>query len=316
MVITTKLFSMMPSHFVNGQGLLHAHVVYNDKSRDGRVPFKQEISRSRSIYLGGSRSSELSVRNMMQEDPSPTPPQFFLGREVDMYHVLNAVLMKRLVSVVGDKGVGRSSLVYALCHYVNERRSTIIEIDRIFFVRATQNRGSNRFVAVLQELLKRLMQDGRIAQQQFDDMDREMLIQAICKALNKVKALIVIDRTEFLEGSDEQQDLVVFLSNLFQETKTQHVRVLLTGLRPLGIPSIGGVPEQPYRLGPLNFHDTARLFGSFVSSLAHSCRSTKIRRSGCDNKQSPRRRITEQRRRHGSNQEFVSQAWKWSSFSD
>jgi hypothetical protein len=227
----------------------------------------QDISRSRSIYLGGSRSSELSVRNMMQEDPSPTPPQFFLGREVDMYHVLNAVLMKRLVSVVGEKGLGRSSLVYALCHYVNERRSTIIEIDRIFFVRATQSRGSNRFVAVLQELLKRLMQDGRVAQQRCDNIDRESLIQAICKALNRVKALIVIDRTEFLEGSDEQQDLVVFLSNLFQETKTQHVRVLLTGLKPLGIPTVGGVPEQPYRLGPLNFHNTARLFGNLCPHL-------------------------------------------------
>jgi hypothetical protein len=204
---------------------------------------------------------------MMQEDPSPTPPQFFIGREVDLYHVLNSVLTKRLVSVVGEKGVGRSSLVYALCHYVNERRSTIIEIDRIFFVRATQNRGSNRFVAVLQQLLKKLMQDGRLVQQGYDAMDMEELIHAICKALNKVKALLVIDRTEFLEGSDEKQDLVVFLSNLFQDTKTQHVRVLLTGRESLGIPSIGGVPEQPFQLGPMNFQNTVRLFSNLCPHL-------------------------------------------------
>jgi hypothetical protein len=204
---------------------------------------------------------------MMQEDPSPTPPQFFLGREVDMYHVLNLILTKRLVSVLGEKGLGRSSLVSALCHYINERRSTIIEIDCIFFVRATQSRGSNRFVAILREVLKKLMQVGRVAKQGFNDMDREMLIQAICRALNKVKALIVINRTEFLEGSDEQQDLVVFLSNLFQDPKTQHVRVLRTGCKPLGIPSIGGVPEQPYFLGPLNFHNTTRLFGNLCTHL-------------------------------------------------
>lgn len=237
------------------------------RSKSSRRRGFPDVPRSRSIYVGSARSSELSVRNMMQEDPSPTPPQFFIGREVDLYHVLNSVLTKRLVSVVGEKGVGRSSLVYALCHYINERRSTIIEVDHIFFVRATQNRGSNRFVAVLRDLLKKLMQDGRLAQQGYDDMDMESLIHAICKALNKVKALLVIDRTEFLEGSDEKQDLVVFLSNLFQETKTQHVRVLLTGRESLGIPSIGGVPEQPYPLGPMNFQNTVRLFSNLCPHL-------------------------------------------------
>jgi hypothetical protein len=28
--------------------------------------------------LGGAKGSEQSVRNMMQEDPSPSPPQFFI----------------------------------------------------------------------------------------------------------------------------------------------------------------------------------------------------------------------------------------------
>lgn len=228
----------------------------------------QDLSSSRSIYLGGTRSSELSVRNMMQEDPSPTPPQFFMGREIDMYRVLNSVLSEqRLVSVLGEKGLGRSSLVYALCHYLNERRSTVIEyIERIYFVRATQNRGSNRFVAVLRELLKKLIMDQPLLQQDPGELDMESLINVICKALNKTKALLVIDRTEFLEGSDKQ-DLIVFLSNLFQETKTKHVRVLLTGREPLGIASIGGVPEKGYPLGPLTFQNTVTLFSNLCPHL-------------------------------------------------
>jgi hypothetical protein len=233
---------------------------------------------------------------MMQEDPSPTPPQFFTGREVDMYHVLNLILAQKLVSVVGKKGVGRSSLVYGLCHYVNERSSTILMIERIYFMKATQKLGSDGFVAMLRGLLKKLMQDGRVPQQRDDDMDfeilvhaickvlknskallgrvpqqhdddmdLEILIHAICKVLKNVKALLVIDRTDFLEGSAEAQDLVVFLSNLFRETR--HVRVLLIGRHPLGIPSIGGVVEQPYRLGPLTFGNTVQLFGNLCPHL-------------------------------------------------
>jgi NACHT domain len=203
----------------------------------------------------------------MQEDPSPMPPQFFTGREVDMYHVLNAVLAQKLVSVVGEKGVGRSSLVYGLCHYVNERKSTIILVQRIYFMKATQNRGSDRFVVMLRELLKKIMQDSRAPQQQDVNLDFESLIHSICKMLNNEKALLVIDCTEFLEGSVEAQDLVVFLSNLFREARTKHVRVLLIGRHPLGIPSIGGVVEQPYHLGPLSFCNTVRLFGNLCPHL-------------------------------------------------
>lgn len=222
---------------------------------------------SRSIYFGGARSSELSVRNMMQEDPSPTPPQFFTGREVDMYHVLNYVLTQKLVSVVGVKGIGRSSLVYGLCHYVNERRSTIILVQRIYFMRVVQNRGSDRFVAMLRGLLKKIMQDGRPPQQQDDHLDFESLIHAICNMLSNVKALLVIDHSEFSEGSAEAQDLIVFLTNLFRETATKHVRVLLIGRHPLGVPSIFGVVEQPYPLGPLTFCNTVRLFGNLCPHL-------------------------------------------------
>jgi hypothetical protein len=204
---------------------------------------------------------------MMQEDPAPTPPQFFTGREVDMYHVLNLILTQKLVSVVGEKGVGRSSLVYGLCHYVNERSSTILMIKRIYFMKATQKRGSDGFVAMLRGLLKKLMQDGRVPQQRDDDMDLETLIHAICKVLKNVKALLVIDRTDFLEGSAEAQDLVVFLSSLFREARTRNVRVLLISRHKLGITSIGGVVEQPYPLGPLTFGNTVQLFGNLCPHL-------------------------------------------------
>ena len=222
------------------------------------------LQRSRSQYFGGARSSELSVRNMMQEDPSPTPPQFFLGREVDMYHVLNAILSKRLVTIVGETGVGRSSLVCAICHYINERSSTILEFDRIFFVKTKQGRGGDRCRLLIQSLLDKLVEAGKSHPQQ-PDMDMEDLFDVICRALKNTKALIVFDRTELFEGNDEAQDFPLFLSNLFRETR--NVRVMLTCRRALGIPSIGGVVEQQYHLGPLNFANTVRLFANLCPHL-------------------------------------------------
>jgi hypothetical protein len=86
---------------------------------------------------------------MMQQDPSPTPPQFFTGIEVLMYHVLNLFLTQKLVNVFGEKGVGQSSLVYGFCHYVNERSSTNLMIKRIYFLKPTSNWGLDCFVVML-----------------------------------------------------------------------------------------------------------------------------------------------------------------------
>jgi Leucine Rich repeat len=207
----------------------------------------------------GARGSELSVRNMMQEAPCPSPPHFFFGREVDMYHVLTHVLEKRLVSVWGEAGVGRSSLVYALCHYINERASTVTQIDRIYYVKTKQGKKKNRVRAVIQKLLKRLVEAGKTSPLDTEgEPDMETLFDAICGSLTTEKALIVFDRTEFLSDSDEGNEFPMLLSNLFRETR--NVRVLLTARAPLGIASIGGQVEQHHELGPLTFADTVRLF--------------------------------------------------------
>lgn len=224
------------------------------------------LTRSRSLYFGGARSSELSVRNMMQEDPSPTPPQFFLGREVDMFHVLGALLTKRLVSVIGSPGVGRSSLVCAICHYINERASTILEIENIYHVKTKQGRGGDRCRLLIQSLFNKLVDAGKtLVSAELQKMDMEDLFDHVCRALKNTKALIVFDRTELLENNDEAQDFPMFLSTLFRETRG--VRVLLTGRRPLGIPSIGGVVEHHYNLGGLNFANTVRLFANLCPHL-------------------------------------------------
>lgn len=209
-----------------------------------------------------SRSkADLSIFNKMQEAPSTSPPQFFLGREVDMYMVLNLVLEKRLVSIVGEAGVGRSSLACALCHYMNERASTITQINHIFYIKARQSRKQSRARALVQKLIKKLVDAQKIEPDDAEtgpDVDIESLFDVICHSLRDSKCLIVFDRTELLKDSDETREFPMLLSNLFRETR--HVRVLLTGREPLGIPSIGGQVEHHFCLGPLTYANTVRLF--------------------------------------------------------
>jgi hypothetical protein len=220
----------------------------------------------RSVMALGAKSSELSVRNMMQEDPSPTPPQFFLGREVDMYYVLTAILKmrKRLVSVLGETGIGRSSLVCALCHYINERASTITEVQHIYFIKPKHGGRNVSCRSLLRQLLDKLVEAGKCRPTD-EDTDTEAMLDTICKSLKNDKVLIVFDRTELLEKSDESQELPMILSTLLYETK--QVKVLLTGRNSLGQPSIGGQVEHPFNLGPLNFSNTVRLFVNLCPHL-------------------------------------------------
>ena len=214
----------------------------------------------RSTAGAGARTSELSVRNMMQEDPSPSPPEYFIGREVDTYYVLKAVLTKRLVSVVGEPGIGRSSLVCALCHYINERASTMLGIDRIYFVRANRNK-RNPLRSLVQRFLKKLSEEEKTRPVDAD-AEMETMFDLICKFLKLEKVLVVFDHCELIVDADEANEFPLLLSKLCRETK--NVKVLLTNRRDLGIPSLG---EHPISLGPLKYADTVRLFANLCPYL-------------------------------------------------
>jgi nucleoside-triphosphatase THEP1 len=237
------------------------------RAKSNKTVRERNLIRSRSSFIVGARNFELSVRNMMQEFPSPTPPQFFLGREVDMFHVLGAVLTKRLVIVTGEPGVGRSSLVCAICHYINERKSTIINVSQMFHVKVKEEgRGGDRCRLLVKALLMKLV-EAKAAKipAEIDQMGVEDFSEVICNALTTAKALIVFDHTELLENNDEAQEFSLCLRMLLHYT--QNVRVLITDRKPLRIPSIGGVIPQHYPLRGLTFSNSVRLFAKACCHL-------------------------------------------------
>lgn len=66
-----------------------------------------------------------SGRNLISSVPDtshiPLPPEDFEGRERDMHIVISRVHEKRLIVLVGEAGMGKSSVVCACCQYMEER---------------------------------------------------------------------------------------------------------------------------------------------------------------------------------------------------
>lgn len=76
----------------------------------------------------------------------PPPPPDFEGREVDMYRVITTLLERRLVSLVGSLGCGKTSLTTSLCTYVADR--TLFP-DGVFYMRVTNISSHSAFLNTL-----------------------------------------------------------------------------------------------------------------------------------------------------------------------
>ena len=242
--------------------------------------------RTRASGTGGGRDRAINLRKSWAEGKSsgggsgrslslPAPPEDFLGRETDMYLVLNAVLNRRLVSVVGVPGVGRSSLVTALSGYIHQRRNTT-GLSTIFFVRSGSGLGSARRAGgFIKKLHKQLVSCNWIdsgrggsagAAGSNMDNDEDSLMEDILVTLKRLtsskRVLIVFDHIDEHDG-----DLIkfrMFLSQLF--TEASYVKVLCTSKKEIALRG-GGAGEFVYSLAPLSLKNAVRLFARLCPHL-------------------------------------------------
>lgn len=97
-------------------------------------PHDSPIFLASSVLQWPSTKASLRALNCDLPDTShlPQPPEDFEGREVDMHRVITMLHSKRLVTIVGDPGSGKSALCAAVSLYLAER--TVFE-DGIVYVR-------------------------------------------------------------------------------------------------------------------------------------------------------------------------------------
>ena len=196
----------------------------------------------------GSDQTKYFVRNVMQQDPSPSPPHPLLGRENAQFEVLNLVLNRRFVSVVGTAGIGCSSVVRGVCHYINERASTFNDsgIDRIVYLEVKEG---ETCLGLARQLLRKIYPNADCLL-----FDFESVKGAICGTLRKTCTLVVLYRIHRV--TDLNDAFRSFLQYLADE-----VRVLVTSQFRLNVKS-----EKVYAMAPLDYGSTVRLFCAALSS--------------------------------------------------
>lgn len=201
---------------------------------------------------GGTGVCLRSTRNKMQGYPSPPPPVHVVGREVNMFNLLTKVQEGGLVCLRGPKGMGKSTLVQALCSYVNDRASSM-PFKRIFYVHVDteQQRGGRGLVWHLLHQLRESRTDE--ANGMNIPCGSRGAVNAACRMLHEEDAWVVFDGIDEYVWDDCSRHCLAEVSKV--------ASVLVTATQNLGI-----IGEKVEDLTPLNFVDTACLFARCLPS--------------------------------------------------
>jgi hypothetical protein len=207
----------------------------------------------------------------------PSPPSDFEGREVAMNALIHNIFRRRLVSLVGEDGVGKSSVAAAVCKYLADRE---IFQDSIFYLKA---KGLGDYESFLSELRNVLRNSGSsCASQMLEKSANESLFtqsnktdllymeeEIIIACLEHLKSLLVIDNLDsLLKGYGECNTVFrLFLIKLLE--RCSGVKILIVSTDTLSMHYIHlGVVEYPVNLGPLTLNSTLKLFARLAPSLS------------------------------------------------
>ena len=210
-----------------------------------------------------ARQSLLVTKNLIQEYPSPIPPLCFVGREIPMQAVVREIMNRerRLVTITGEKGIGRSSLACAVCHYINQRKNIVFKsIQHIYYIEAKREWGRTGTLLLFKELFRQLLVEDKVNPVE-DDQDLDSVLLGICSGLRNRKALIVLDRIDLLDDPTELygQNFLSLLEELCK--KANSIKVLATNTAHLG-PDQPPLRECSIRLDALNLENSAKLLAT------------------------------------------------------
>jgi hypothetical protein len=94
---------------------------------------------------GGGAPGRLSQMSHL-----PRPPEDFEGRERDMYNVIKVLNTRRLVTLVGEQGIGKTAVASAVALYLRERNI----FDEVIFVRLESQADSyGAFLAAIKKAI-------------------------------------------------------------------------------------------------------------------------------------------------------------------
>ena len=164
-----------------------------------------------------------NVTAFVAKNRLPKPPHDFEGREVNIHMLIRMILERRLVSLVGSDGIGKSTVAIAAVNYLADRE---IFRDSIIFFRA---KGLNSYKSFILEL-HAAIQGSNIGEKMSVLMSERAQSSAsnknnhlypeediIFACLEPHAMLIVIDHIDDLLSDYQTEDFRLFLIRLFEQ---------------------------------------------------------------------------------------------------
>lgn len=197
---------------------------------------------------------EFGIADPEYEDDSyrlPPLPRHFMGREVDMYEILEALRADDVARLGGDKGSGKTAVATAVCRYINFRKKTF-KYDNIFWLPPPDHvtpEEDTLFGDLCGLFNKFMVADHSV----WEDGDVIECRERINIELEGTKSLFAIDTRKF-ETDASAQNLEDFLGDLLNSGNDLKF-ILIT-------PSDDLPPEEDtIYLKNLDFKATSLLFG-------------------------------------------------------
>jgi hypothetical protein len=219
----------------------------------------------------------VDVKTFISNYRLPSPPADFEGREVVMHNVIRNVMNRRLVSLTGEDGVGKTAVAAAICKYLADREAFQ---DSIVYVKS---KGMKTYRAFLKNLESALLSSGcesivkRLQTQRMyaATAGAGNLVypeeEIVLNTLQPLRMLLVLDHLDELvtDYGESHTDFRIFMNSLFESCP--YVKVLVVSTDTLSMHNITfgfGVVEYGILLGPLTLHSTLRLFARLAPALS------------------------------------------------
>lgn len=204
----------------------------------------------------------------------PKPPPDFEGREVKIYELIRRINEQRLVSLVGEEQIGKTTVAIAACNYIADRS---IIVNGIVFFRCVGLTDHASFLLHLQKSLLQSCAAGRMHEVRthqvpspspHSDVEEALVLQCLAP----LKLLLVLDHVDDLLHSNHLDAVTAFrffLLRLFDTCPMVKVLVVCNeSLRRFGINNIGlSIVENTVEVGLLSLGSTLRLFARLAPSL-------------------------------------------------
>lgn len=235
------------------QGVKHSNVMNAEAEIEKFVLLPEEGNHDVNIFISSFPGPKQRQKECLVRSGIPHVPHL-VGRDKDIYRVLQKLLDSRLVRVTGAPGIGKGSLTMAVGHYLDKRKTW----GDVFWLPVARDSTSTSLYSQLYAELLRRNQEVSLS---LENRTGKECCDRVLDKLHERKALIAIDARKAEDRS--LRELGSFLHELFQGTGQVKILVVHRQGNPVCSPIPSGYPcfETDVTLKPLDFRGTALLFG-------------------------------------------------------